>query len=51
MSQAPEATAYAAPRSASVPVAQRFSTRVTGIWGSRSAIDKESADFDTLCSS
>ena len=39
MSTAPAATAYTAPRRASVPVAQRFSTRVTGTFGSRSAKD------------
>src|SRR3954469_13968156 len=30
-SYAPDATAYAAPRNASAPVAQKFSTRVTGL--------------------
>ena len=35
----------AAPRSASVPVAHRFSTRVTGTFGSRNAIDSGSPDL------
>ena len=51
ISQAPAATAYTAPRSASVPVAHRFSTRVAGTLGSRSAIDSGSADLPVLCSS
>ena len=41
MSYAPDATAYAAWRSASEPVAQKFSTRVTGLsssWSGRASV-------------
>ncbi len=51
MSQAPEATAYTAPRRASVPLAQKFSTRVTGMKGRRRVTERGMADFPTCTSS
>jgi hypothetical protein len=51
MSQAPDATAYTAPRKASVPLAQKFSTRVTEMLGSRKAIDADRALLPTMTSS
>ncbi|MNR29446.1 hypothetical protein D3C85_1468330 [compost metagenome] len=48
MSQAPEATAYTAPRKASVPDAQKFSTRVIGIFCRRRAVLIGSALLPTL---
>src|SRR5580698_8682397 len=51
MSTAPAATAYTAPRNASVPVAHMFSTRVTGIPSRRNAIVKGIAELPTLARS
>src|ERR1700704_1490078 len=48
MSAAPDATAYAAPRSASVPVAHMFSSRETGMPSRRSAVAAGMAELPTL---
>ena len=48
MSYAPDATAYTAPRNASVPLAQKFSTRVTGMLLSLKLMDRGRALPPTL---